>query len=277
MTIEPAIAGARAITPATFAAEVEQRQRELTALRDQLGYQGADAGTLRVFAMVSVSLDLDPFGGQIALIKRSGVYRPTITVAGRRALADRTGRLQGIEGPWWTGPRDERGELHWRDTWDEDGEPYAARCLVHVEGWEVPANGTAKWSEFAQLDNRGALMPTWAAMPSHMLGKVAEAMALRRGFPEVARAVAYGGQAWPAARVDVDPDDAAVIAEAAVDGAQAIGDADGPSEGQRRLITSYAEALGLDVGRPLGELTGDEARQLIEELRGEMARRRAAE
>jgi hypothetical protein len=57
--------------------------------------------------------------------------------------------------------------------------------LVHVKDWVTPANGTAKWSEFVQCDQGGVPTAMWRRMPSHMLGKVAESMALRRAFPDV--------------------------------------------------------------------------------------------
>jgi RecT family protein len=199
---------------------------DLQAVKDLIA-PNASEPELRVFAAVAVDLGLDPFAGQICLIGRWSrdvgrtVYRHQITVAGRRLIADRTGRLRGIDGPVWCGPRRHAEDgsklpLEWSDVWDDDeATPYAARCLVYVAGWDHAANGTAKWSEFAQTDRDGHLTPTWAQMPSHMLGKVAEALALRRGFPEVASAVAYR-DGWPddaGGRFEVD--DAVAVAEAA--------------------------------------------------------------
>jgi hypothetical protein len=138
------------------------------------------------------------------------VHRPQITVAGRRALAWRTGRLAGVDGPVWCGPRDPTGELTWREVWDDDpAYPYCTRVLVYVRGWDRPANGTAKWSEFSQWydgdDHRPHLAPLWTKMPSHMLGKVAESLALRRAFPEVSEAVAYLDADDETASLDHDP------------------------------------------------------------------------
>lgn len=189
--------------------------RSIAVLRDQLAPDATDA-ELQFFAQVCARLELSPFADQIVLIgrwdKRVGrkVHRHQITVAGRRTLAARTGRLVGIEGPVWCGPR-ERGELIWREVWDEDVPPYCARVLVHVKDWQVPVNGTAKWDEFAQTDSaNGQPLPLWRQMPSHMLGKVAESMALRRAFPDVIEPALEG---FPAA-VDSD-DDAEAVAELA--------------------------------------------------------------
>ena len=178
------------------------------------------------FAAVCRRLDLDPYAEQIYLVPRkrklpSGIWetthKPTIAIAGRRAIADRTGRLQGIEGPEWCGPRRYDGDgnklpLGWAELWDEDGIPYAARCFVWPAGWIKPANGTVKWSEFAQYTgaDRKTLTPFWHKSPSHMLGKVAEALALRRAFPEVDAAVTAANRD---VHPDHDADDAAVIAE----------------------------------------------------------------
>jgi hypothetical protein len=175
----------------------------IDVLREQIA-PGATDLELAHFANVCHELDLSPWADQIVLIgrydKRANkgrggvVHRHQITVAGRRALATRTGRPYRVEGPMWCGPRNEAGDLVWVDVWDQEGAenaPYAARCLVYFTEFAEPAaNGTAKWSEFAQYDSNGKPMPTWRQMPSHMLGKVAESLALRRAFPEVDRAVA---------------------------------------------------------------------------------------
>lgn len=190
--------------------------RSIAVLRDQLAPDASDA-ELQFFAQVCARLELSPFADQIVLIgrydKRLGrkVHRHQITVAGRRTLAARTGRLVGIEGPVWCGPR-ERGELIWREVWDEDVPPYCARVLVHVKDWQVPVNGTAKWDEFAQTDGANGLpLPLWRQMPSHMLGKVAESMALRRAFPDVIEPALEG---FPAA-IDSDDVEVAELTEAA--------------------------------------------------------------
>jgi hypothetical protein len=190
--------------------------RWLSVIRDQMA-PGASEEDLAYFGQVCRRLALSPFAGQVALIGRwdrklaRQVHRPQITVAGRRALAWRTGRLAGVDGPVWCGPRDPAGaELVWREVWDDDDAyPYCARALVYVKGWDRPANGTAKWSEFSQWydgdDHQAHLVPLWSKMPSHMLGKVAESLALRRAFPEVAEAVAEVDADDETATLDPDP------------------------------------------------------------------------
>ena len=206
----------------------------LDLVRQHLAPAATDA-ELEYFGRVCQRLSLDPFAEQIAFVgrrrkvteERGGrqveawrmVHTPQVTVAGRRAIANRTGRLRGIEGPVWCAARGPaaqgapRGPLVWLDVWDDDERPpYAARCLVYAEGWQTPANGTAKWVEFAQYidPERRRLSPFWDKAPSHMLGKVAESLALRRAFPEVDTVVTQLDNAVPG----LEGDDGAVVAEA---------------------------------------------------------------
>jgi len=167
--------------------------RGLELVREQLAPE-ASPEELEWFAAVANHLKLDPFRQHIVLIgrydkrARRKIHRPQITVDGRLALAERTGELAGIDGPVWCGPREQwGGELVWHEVWLDDAQPpYCARVLVHRKGRDNPtANGTAKWSEFHQTDSEGGVAPLWRRMPSHMLGKVALNMALRRAFSEV--------------------------------------------------------------------------------------------
>jgi len=211
---------------------VEPVGNRLDVFRAHFAPDATDA-ELALFDKVCQHLDLDPFAEQIVLIGRYDsrlsrvVHRHQVTVAGRRAIAARTGRLVRIDGPVWCGPREENnGELRWRDVWlgENNNPPYCARTLVYtVESADNPAaNGTAKWSEFAQYTTtkRDQLAPLWRRMPSHMLGKVSESMALRRAFPEVdqiigATALAAGHSIAPAAEIDADTGEITAMVEEA--------------------------------------------------------------
>jgi RecT family len=230
---------------------------DLQAVKDILAPDASDLD-LKLFGLVCRHLDLDPFAGHIYLIGRKQkvkdgqgreiwkiIYKPQIAVAGRRAIAARTGRLQGVEGPDWCAARrytdaGEKLPLDWLEVWDDDDQPpYAARCRVHVAGWKVPANGTVKYSEFAQYANkeRTELSPFWERSPAHMLGKVAEALALRRGFPEVEAAISY---------VDtrgLEADDAAILAEAEASGPAPLVPRGVPGAGPDQPPASYYDDL----------------------------------
>ena len=109
---------------------------DLDVIRDQFA-PAASRLELEYFALVCRHLELDPWAGHIYLIGRRQkfsehgrdvwrlVHKPQIAVAGRRAIASRTGRLVGIDGPYWCGPRrlDPAGgklPLDWTDVWDDD-------------------------------------------------------------------------------------------------------------------------------------------------------------
>jgi hypothetical protein len=239
---------------------------DLDTIRQQFAPQASDL-ELEYFAGVCRHLGLDPWAGHIYLIGRRHkvldshgrdswqlIHKPQISVAGRRAIASRTGRLVGIDGPYWCGARrfDSAGAklpLEWSDLWDDDDDyPYAARCLVWPAGWRTPANGTVKWSEFAVYDDqeRTKLGRFWKHSPSHMLGKVAESLALRRGFPEVEAAVAYTEQPG-----DLESDDAALVAEA-----EAPDDVRTSSGGQRKPIHAGDESPPPEYYDALPESSG---------------------
>jgi hypothetical protein len=218
-------------------ARVPARTFSLGLLREQLRVpDDCTDAELGFFGNVCSRFDLSPFADQIVLIgrwdKRVGrnVYRHQLTVAGRRTLATRTGRPYRSDGPVWCGPRSApEAPLVWREVWDDDEHPpYAARVLIYFPEFSEPAaNGTAKWDEMAQWDGKHEhLLPTWAQMPSLMLGKTAESLALRRAFPDVIEPVLEEYVA------DVDPDRADVAA--AIDEAAASATTSTPGQNWRQ-------------------------------------------
>ena len=182
-------------------------------------------------------LEVDPWAGHICLMgwtdHQTGEmsHRPTLTVAGRRFRAQRTGHLRGIEGPMWCGPRGYTAEgsrpppLQWTELWDQEQVPYAARCLVFRDDWDRPANGTVSGPSREDLpaEGGGDRRPTrtWAQMPSHMLGRQRDPSRCR-AFAEVAAAVAYVGDDDTAMATEVEAEVATTI-PAEVTGPEAEG------------------------------------------------------
>ena len=120
-----------------------------------------------------VSIGLDPRLGDVHLIKRGRKLTVMVGIDGMRKTAARTGELNGCTAEWCG----EDGLF--RDVWIPQTPPSAARVRVYRKGCERPFEGVAKWSEYAQSSG------LWPTMSALMLSKVSEALALRRGFPDV--------------------------------------------------------------------------------------------
>lgn len=132
---------------------------------------GCSTDELRLFAYHCQRTGLDPFSKQIYAIKRGGRMTVQAGIDGLRAIAERTGQLDGCQ-RFWCGP-----DGDWKEVWLSDKPPAAAKCVIHRKGCRHPFVGVALFRDY----NGGSGL--WTKMPSVMLGKVAEAQALRAGFP----------------------------------------------------------------------------------------------
>lgn len=100
--------------------------------------------------------------------KRNGKYAPITSIDLLRMRADATGQHVGTDEPLYQGVK---------------GSPdFAALVRVHkmVAGQKATFTGTARWSEYFPGEQQGFM---WKKMPHLMLGKCAEALALRKAFP----------------------------------------------------------------------------------------------
>ncbi|WP_054682626.1 phage recombination protein Bet [Microbacterium sp. No. 7] len=129
---------------------------------------------------------LDPIAKQIYAIERGGKWTITVSIDGFRLVAQRSGQYAGQTPIEWTGDG-----VTWVDVWLADEPPAAARVGVRRRGFDEPLFAVARWKSYAvtvpEWQNRQIvgekLSPMWERMPDLMLGKVAEALALRRAFP----------------------------------------------------------------------------------------------
>lgn len=129
---------------------------------------------------------LDPIARQIYAIERGGKWTITVSIDGFRLVAQRSGQYAGQTPVQWTGDG-----TTWVDVWLAKEPPAAARVGVRRRGFEEPLFAVARWSSYAvtvpdwQNGQKVGekLSPMWERMPDLMLGKVAEALALRRAFP----------------------------------------------------------------------------------------------
>lgn len=104
------------------------------------------------------------------------------TVDALRIIAVKTGEYEGRKGPTFFG---DSGLVC--DLWMRPEPPNAAQVSVFRKGFREPIVGTAMWDAHCQFtEEAGKRVPTefWLRMGSHMLGKCAEAHALRAAFPE---------------------------------------------------------------------------------------------
>lgn len=127
-----------------------------------------------LFAKQCSRTGLDPFQRQIFLIKRGG--KPTIqtSIDGFRLIAERSGQYAGND-DYIFDPEFTNGKTSY---------PRWAKATIYkmIDGQKVMFAATARWAEYKQEYN-GKLSAMWQKFPSVMLGKCAEALALRKAFP----------------------------------------------------------------------------------------------
>jgi phage recombination protein Bet len=130
---------------------------------------------------------LDPFSRQIYLIgrydRRKGrkVYRSQTSIDGFRLVARRAADKSGIEYSYedtiWF---DDKGGRH--EVWLSPGSPAAAKVVVVRNGCRFDA--VARFGAYVQTDRDGEPQGLWKNMPDVLIAKCAEALALRKAFPE---------------------------------------------------------------------------------------------
>lgn len=146
-------------------------EKQIAALR-QIGLSNANPADLAVFFHQAQKTGLDPFARQIYMIERGGRFGIQTSIDGLRIVAQRSGEYAGQAGPYWCG-----NDGTWTDVWLENTPPVASKVGVFRKGFTEPLWAVAKWDSYAQNS------PIWRKMPDLMLAKCAEALALRKAFP----------------------------------------------------------------------------------------------
>jgi phage recombination protein Bet len=167
--------------PAQFDAE------QVDLIKTQI-MPGASDGELSLFMATCRRLQLDPFAKQIYAVKRRSLDEATdrwiekwqtqTGIDGFRVVANRSAEYEGQTGPHWCGE-----DEVWKDVWLSDLPPRAARVGVWRKGFREPTWGVARLMSYAQLKRDGSPTRMWKQMPEVMLAKCAEALALRKAFP----------------------------------------------------------------------------------------------
>lgn len=148
----------------------EQRKMILTSFLN--GASEAEATVLLELARLR---RLNPITKQIHFVKRwdsnrrQEVWSAQVGIDGFRAIAERTGKYDG---------QDEPEYLY------EGKSLQCCKVKVYRKDWSRPVVGVAHFSEYAQHTKDGKLTHMWATKPHVMLSKCAEALAMRKAFPE---------------------------------------------------------------------------------------------
>ncbi len=181
-----AMTTALATTSVLTPAPIEFNQEQMQVITDSI-CKGATPSELQLFVATCKRTGLDPFMRQIYAVKRYDskerreVMAIQVGIDGLRLIAERTDRYAGQDPIEFL---DSDGV--WSEVWTgKDEFPLAARCAVYRKDWpDHKARATCRWDSYAQTHGADhKLMPTWEKMPDVMLGKCAEALALRRAFP----------------------------------------------------------------------------------------------
>lgn len=135
---------------------------------------------LSLFLYTCKRSGLDPLARQIyCVVDKKGRMTIQTAIDGYRLIADRTGKYAGQVGPFWCG-----GDGVWQDVWLKKTPPAAAKVGVLKSNFKEPLWGIANFEDYAQKYPDGNLTHAWAKMPSLMIAKCAESLALRKAFPQ---------------------------------------------------------------------------------------------
>ncbi len=158
-----------ASVPPMFTPEQTQMIRDTYA-------NGASAGEFAVLMEIAKARRLNPLLRQIHFVSRPDrdkgrdVWSAQVSIDGLRSVADRTGMYDG---------QDEA-----EHEYDKEGLLTLSRVKVYRKGVSRPFVGVARWSEYVQTKRDGSPTRFWNTMAHTMLDKCAEALAMRKAFPE---------------------------------------------------------------------------------------------
>lgn len=185
-------------------------EKQLAALR-QIGLTDAPKAELAVFLHYCQRTGLDPFARQIYMISRGGKYTIQASIDGLRIVAQRSGNYGGQTVVEWCGE-----DGIWKDVWLEKTPPSAARVGIYYKDVPNPTYASAKFESYA-VAYQGKLSGLWAKMPDLMIAKCAEALALRKAFPQDLSGIYSSDEMAQAEVVKSEPESKPIEIKATVD------------------------------------------------------------
>ena len=168
---------------------------QINVLKNSIA-KGATDEELELFLYTCKRTGLDPFSRQIYLIQRktkdddskekksNGVIQ--VSIDGFRSIASRNPEYAGQTTTLFCGK-----DGKWTEIWTQEEYPFAAKVGIYRKGYQEATYAIAKWDSYVQCywvkNNHGKnsqeVSSMWKKFPELMLGKCAEALALRKAFP----------------------------------------------------------------------------------------------
>lgn len=159
--------------------ELALTKDKISLVKQTILPEGSTDAELELFIHFAKRTGLDPLARQIYAMKIKGKFSILTSIDGFRLIAERSGHYAGQTIPMYYNGADNQ----WSEVWTSPGYPAACKIGVHRTDFVEPMFAVAHWTAYAQRKADGNYSYAWVNMPTVMLAKCAEALALRKAFP----------------------------------------------------------------------------------------------